>query len=274
MTENFYISFKNPNYHRSAKNMVLDMVRFSDHSHNKTGLETQSAVVRYLATFHLDFDQVIERVRDYTKYVPLFENRFGYTVKTIGTPKVEAIDKDLGQVAEVKGPGSISRLAYASQFEHAIQLRNEAMRQFDISRMTTAIVEGISSIEGYITYKAAIWNKTHLNKQLLDSSDRKASFVDKIDIWIPQMANGKKFDKGTRIWDSYIKLSTIRSNENIHPKHAGFGISANTFVKHVNLFRDGISQFLLILHKHCSDTNIPSIIIRAAYAPDAIMVTN
>lgn len=273
MAKQCYIAFSERNYRKSAKQMVLDMIRFSNHSHSKEGLSTDSAVKKRLAAIGADFNEIVELVRDYEKRVPLFENYAGYTVNIIGTPIVTAINSELGEVAEIKGPGAITNLPYASMFEDTIKIRNEAMRSFDVNSMNMAIVSGLSCIDGYIGYKVAIWNNIHPDDQLVDSKEAKVSFNDKIDKWIPKMTQGSKFNKGTIVWPSNKVLRGIR-DDYVHPKEVGMGISADTFRKRIDLFRDGIALFLLDLHKLFKEMNIPSIIIRAAYAPDARVIIN
>jgi hypothetical protein len=133
--------------------------------------------------------------------------------------------------------------------------------------LQSAIVKGIGSLEAFINARADRWNKTHPEDQLLDSRQKKVSFEDKVDIWIPKLTGGAKLDKSGTMWRHFVALRGIRDDEAIHPKAVGFGISYRDLAKNINMFRLGIAGFLFELHL-LSYVTVPRAVIRAMYAPE------
>jgi len=137
--------------------------------------------------------------------------------------------------------------------------------------LQSAIVLGISSIEGFINRKAELWNKKNPNEQLLDSKQNKVNLYDKIDVWVPKMAGGKKLSKSGTEWFHFKKLRDIRNDIAIHPKESGYSISLSDLAEEIDMFRTGIAKLLISLHLLFGE-KIPGIIIRAAYAPDVEII--
>jgi hypothetical protein len=135
----------------------------------------------------------------------------------------------------------------------------------------SAITQGISSIEGYINYRAEKWNDSNPNAQPFNFKSEKPNIEEKIDEWLPKMANQQKFNKGTKEWEYFTKLRGIRNDEGIHPKETGFAISLENLAIYINLFKTGITGLLVNLHLFFND-RIPSSIIRARFMPDVEVI--
>ena len=96
-------------------------------------------------------------------------------------------------------------------------------------------------------------------------------FDDKINLWIPKMAKGKKLDKSGVNWKDFRNLRSIRDNLAIHPKFSGHGISYSDLADKINSFRTGIAGLLIQLHI-LFDERIPGTIIRSAYSPNVEVI--
>ena len=95
---------------------------------------------------------------------------------------------------------------YWATFEAAKSARDRSVENASFADYQVAIVQGIASIEGYINHRVEIWNRQHPDNQLIDSKQSIVRFDDKIDEWIPKMAEGKKFNKGGVNWESFKLL--------------------------------------------------------------------
>ena len=79
-------------------------------------------------------------------------------------------------------------------------------------------------------------------------------------------------DRGGSPWLHYTILRGDRDNVLIHPKESGQGISLSDLAAKINMYTTGIAQNLIQLHL-LFDENIPSKIIRAAFAPEVEVVS-
>lgn len=186
--------------------------------------------------------------------------------------KVSRVDNSTGEEdLEVEGPGTITVAGYWASFETAIHARDKSVETASYSEFLNSTVQGIASIEAYINQQAEQWNKDHPNDQLVDSALQKVSFDDKIDVWIPKMTNGLRLEKGYTNWQDFKILRSFRDNLAIHPKQSGYSISLSDLAKNIGLFRTGIAGLLVDIHILFKE-RIPSVIIRAKYAPEVEIV--
>ena len=251
--------------------MILMLARDSNHGENVT-FKTDADVKRYLAQRDIDFQTLVEQCRNFNENVPYFENLIDSTWGISPGAKVALIDKQTGEEKfEVQGPGTISISTYWAHFETACKTITNAVERTSFSELQVAIVHGIASIEAYINHRVELWNRDNPQGRLIDSSTNKVSFDDKVDVWVPKMASGRKLDKSIQNWMHFLELRKIRDHLSIHPKSVGFGSSFSDLAEKINIFRTGIAGFLIQLHMLFNE-KIPAIIIRAFYAPKVEVV--
>jgi hypothetical protein len=237
-------------------------------NHNKNFRLNSDEDVRHVFEANgIDFNNLVEKCRNYPHPIPLFENLISSTAYSVGGSSLARVDRDTLSVdLQVDGPGTLSLYGYWSEFESAAAALERAIENLSYNDLLVATVHGIASIEGYVNYRAELWNKHNPANQLVDSKAAKISFDDKINIWIPIMTGGRKLDKGEAWWSDFKKLQSVRDDVAVHPKVSARGISYADLSKLINRFGTGIATFLLRLHMLFND-RIPATIIRAAYSP-------
>ena len=160
--------------------------------------------------------------------------------------------------------------SYQNAFEGASRDLERAIVKASFSDIQAAITKGIASIEAFLRLKADDWNRQNPRNPLVDSKRTKVRFDDKIDKWVPLMT-GQKVDQGGRHWQDFTKLLMIRDDQAIHIKESGRTVSYQNLAELVNAFATGIAGVLLDLHLQFR-TIVPSIIIRAHYAPECSVI--
>jgi len=270
--DEYKLQFRPKISRRNAKKMIVAFARYGNHYHD-VQFKSDADVERGFSARGIDFEQLAERCRDPQENVPFFENLIGYTVAPVGGATVSRVDLSTGETdLETRSPGKLVLYDYWATFDTAVKALQRAVFEASYSELQSAIVQGIASIEGYINYRAEVWNKRHSEDQLLDSKQDKVSFDDKIDNWLPKMTGGKRLYKGDQEWSHFRTLREIRDHQAIHPKMSGHSISFAELAEKINLFRTGIAGLLIRLHVLFNE-KVPRVIIRAAYAPDVEVVT-
>lgn len=265
------LRFKSKISKRNAEKMIVAFARYGNHYHD-VKFKSDADVKRAFAARGIDFEQLAERCRDPQQGVPFFENLVGSTAAPVGGATLSRVDHSTGETdLETKSPGKLVLYSYWATFETAVRSLRRAVDEASYSEFQYAVVQGIASIEGYINYRAELWNKRHPEDQLLDSRQGKVSFDDKVNEWIPKMTGGKRLYKGDRGWNHFRMLRGIRDHHAIHPKMSGYSISFPELAEKINLFRTGIAGLLIRLHILFKE-KVPRIIIRAVYAPDVEVV--
>ena len=103
------------------------------------------------------------------------------------------VDTQTGEMhLETTGQGIFIPHGYWAVFESALRSRDQAVQKQSFIDYLEASVEGVASIEGYLNYRADLWNKKHSDAPLVDSIEHKVSLETKIDEWIPKMSNLQK----------------------------------------------------------------------------------
>lgn len=264
------LKFKTRISRRAAHEMILLFAKHGNHDHNRD-FRSDADVKRAFTRNGVDYDTLVMECRDFQKTVPFFENLVGSTASSVGG-SLARVDNETGATdMDTQGPGTIVLYAYWAKFEAAMDALDRAVAKNSYTDFQSAIVEGIASIEAYIQYKAESWNKHHPQQPLLDSSENKVRFDDKVTQWIPIMTAGKRLDRSTVEWNHFVMLREIRDDVAIHPKSASYSTSYAKLAEKINLFRTGITRLLMNLHLLFGDV-IPARIIRAAYAPDVEFV--
>jgi hypothetical protein len=233
--------------------------------------KTEEDVVNFLKVRGHEINRFADSCRDPSQAVPYFENQAPSTWNVACTKgaSIALVDEFGEEISSIEAEGELIHLTYWALFDSAISARNRSVELRSYLEYQSAIVSGIASIEAYINWLAANWNKRNPADQLIDSKAQKVSFEDKIDIWIPTIT-GKKFDKSRECWSHFTELRAIRDHLTIHPKIIGYGIEEKELCRKINLFRKGIANFLGGLHGLAGQPT-PSIVINAAYMSDCVV---
>jgi hypothetical protein len=255
-----------------ARKLIYAFAKHGNHVYSND-FRSNADVERAFARNGVDFARLVDRIRDFNNNVPFFENLIGSTMRTDseGT-RISRIDNVTGaEDMVVEGPGQLVLYGYWATFETFAESLKRAIENKSYSEMQSAIVNGIASIEAYISYRAERWNAENPGKPLVDSVSSKVSFDDKIDKWIPVMTGGRKLDKSGLEWRDYKVLRAIRDDVTIHPKKSGHAASLADLAKLAYQYKTGIAGILMALHKLFGD-QVPRVIIRAAFAPEVELV--
>ena len=264
---NYILKQKSKIPRRDSHDMIQLMAKHGNHIHNVI-LKSDEDVKRYLADKKIDYENLVEHCRIFANHVPIFENLIGSTAFTEGGGQISRYDFQTGKEdLVVEHPGSLALLGYWAVFDSSIKAIHRAMDENSYFEFLSGITQGISSIEGYINYRIEKWNDSNPNTKSLNFKEKKLSIEDKIDEWLPQIANKQKFNKGIREWEAFTKLRRIRDDEGVHPKETGYAISLEDLASKINLFKTGIAGILVQLHLYFDD-RIPSSIIRAMFSPE------
>jgi hypothetical protein len=252
---------------RAAHDLILTIVRHGNHTHPRN-FPTDAAIRRQFARGNIDFDRLVQECRSPGRPVPGYENMVGSTLFTLGEAEVSLVDAATGEADTLlTGQGLVALSNYWATFESARENIQRAVTRTSLTDFHSAVVSGIASIEGYINSKAAAWNQTHPDDQLVDSKEAKVSFEEKVDVWLPKVTGGRRLEKGGAEWRHFLILRAIRDKDAVHPKAIGIGVSYTELAKNINLFRLGIAGLLFQLHRLFSES-VPAAVIRAMYAPE------
>jgi hypothetical protein len=251
-----------------AKELILCMVRYGNHSQVSFGPDTSDAAVKsaFQSKGH-DFDQIIERARSPTFIIPRFENLLGSTMATFGGGSVSIVQSDGSHEVVLSGDGQFTLEPYWAAYEGSSWFLAEAAKTLSVECLLAASQRAVASVEGFIAERVQDWNRTNRQDQL--DPTKKVKFDEKIDDWIPMMT-GQSLDKSGRNWCDFQKLRRFRDKMATHQSGSPRGIKSKEFVEIVNLFRCGAAGILLDLHK-LFKVKAPSRIIREAFAPHFVL---
>ncbi len=253
-----------------SKQLIIAMAKYGNH-YMREKLNTENEVNDYLTAKGLSLEALVSHCRDPKQHVPEFENLFGGAVYPDVGAAVTLIDKKTGREGiSVQGPGMISGEYYWPQFEKSAKTFEESISKTSYDDFLMSIVLGIASIDSYIAHRKEIWNRNNPNDSLFDSRENKVSFDDKIDIWIPKMTVGMKFDKGDLVWQHHKILREFRDNSIIHTKTSAFALNLHELLDLAGKYRNGIGSFMFRLHLLFKEI-VPTRIIRMSFYPDILI---
>ena len=260
---------------REAHDLIIDQAKYAANG-LRNGLfpafGSDNEVKKFFLFNGLDFDEEVEKAREFNYIISMVENFLGTVWETMGTAKVGIGVAETGEVYEKpKGPGTLVWKNYENSFENAVRDFLNAIELLSFPEYCDALANGIAAIEGYINYKAEYWNRVNTINRLEDSRAAPVSFEEKIDNWIPIMNNGKKFEKSNRIWRDFKILRKYRDDYDAHLKKFAYVLEYKEFVEILNMFKTGIARFLFELHILFKE-RIPSIIIRYSFTPEIFVV--
>ncbi len=259
---------------KQSYGLIMMVAKHSNIDKNlRTKLTTDDEVKKFFEQHNINFDELIEKCRDYYgKNVPLIENLAPSTAKAEiqGRGSITYRDNSTGKELKLEESGIIETSAYWSSYEKANEEINGAVESANWADFKSAIVDGVSSIEGYINYKAEQWRFKNPKDQSIDVKQRKLSLEDKIDNWIP-IITGKKLYKNTKCWSNFKILLSIRHDKKVHSKESSQSITYKELAELINRFSTGIAGLMLQLHLIFGD-RIPRIIVRGYYSPDVEVI--
>lgn len=270
MTYRFHVEMRS---RKEAKSLILAMARHSNH--HIGDLNSAPQLERYLAQYGWTIAELVEECRDKDSNVPLLENLIpsgGWTVSA-GGGTVTYTDSEGNEVVRFEGEdaGTFATATDAAFFEKAVDDVERAISSMSYVEFLSGVANGVAGIEAYVFQKVYQHNRRNPGNELEDSKQKKVSFEDKIDKWIPTMTGGAKLNKGGKTWAHFVRLKQIRDTQHAHTKSPALNITFRELCKQLNLFRTGIAGLLLDLHALFNDT-VPSIVVKYAFHPEIKLV--
>ncbi len=254
--------------------MILVMAQHSNHY--RGDLSTTQQLESYLAQYGWTLKDLVEECRDKEDSLPFLENLIpsGSTVYA-GVGTVTYTDSEGNEVARFEGEEESGTLAMATDWaflEKAADDVERALDKMSYVEFLSSVANGVASVEAYIFQKAYQYNIRNPGNELEDTKQKKVSFEDKIDKWIPIMTGGTKLNKGGKNWAHFLRLKQVRDTQHAHTKTPALNITFRELCTQLNLFRTGIAGLLLDLHRLFGDT-VPSIMVKYAFHPEIKLVT-
>lgn len=211
------------------------------------------------------YDEVVASVQR-GEPIPGFENLLTATFHTVspgGTigVRVGATGEEFG-VAEA---GTFTLLDYVAKFESAIEARDRALARQSLTEMETATFHGVASVESFLNYHAAAWNRYFPAQPL----PKARNVYEKIEAWVPVLSKGSVLDYRQISWDAFKEVKRFR-NDVTHSHQGSRGATLEEIAATVNLFRAGIAVPLFQLHQVFHE-KVARAIIRAVYTPEAFV---
>lgn len=257
---------------KQARNLILDLARYGNHSHNIPVAATEESLAQWFTDNGHPFPDLIEQLRDPIRPVPFVENLIGSDWVTfgVGSGTWDVIDSDTGEVlSSLSAPGVQSLLSYHSQFDQAIRTLEDAITKDSYQELLQAVATGIACLETFVSDQVRKWNAQNPSSKILDAPPF-ASFDVKVGDWFPIMLHGKRYNKSGKDWDALQRLRDLRNNQAIHPKSFAQGTTFVDLADWCNVFTLGIPETLFQMHVIFS-MRVPTSIIRARYATKVVV---
>lgn len=257
-----------------AEEYIMLVAKFGDNIVNKPQHKFYHAkdwkIKETIYSLNYDYRKIKEKCRyPYQEPIPFIHNLItAGGIWQVSGGKLSLKNEQTGTEEEIlKEDGIASLNNYATSYEkaHKSLIKISEDQQYD--EILSLVIYGVISIEAFISYLVDDFNKHNPTNLLKDSKASKISFDDKIDKWIPLITQGRRFDKSSKIWKDFKYIQNIRDSY-IHPKHIKFSFSISEIVDILKKFKNGISGFLIELHKMKNNILIPTTIIRDFYTPD------
>lgn len=259
---------------KAAHDLIMDMAKHGSREferHYGYRFKTNADVKRFFADIGRDFNDVQLECRDKDALLP-FENRLGggWTFNSGGGENSYAsytdftgYEHDLGSES-----GWFHVAAYWALFDQAVEELERSINTGVYRHFLSCASNGVGSIEAFLGAKVEAYNRRHPEKALIDSKQKKVSFDDRVDQWIPMMTRGKKLDKNNQQrWQHFKELRKLRDTQQAHSKETVMRGSYKSLGLLLNRFRTGIAGLLLELHIVFGD-KAPPTVVRHAYLPD------
>lgn len=260
---------------KEARDMILTMARHGNHYWGREwgGFTTTQHVHSFLAQNNITLAELTETCREKGAWGNPFENLLGtgWTFSAGDAGIASYVDSEGNEVVRMEESGTLVTATDAALFEKAVDDVERSLQSMSYTEFLSGIVNGLASIEAYISRKAYQHNVRNPGKELVDDKNHKVSFEDKIKAWVPTMA-GAKLNLGGKNWAHFQRLKRVRDTEHTHSKVPALNISHRELCKLLNLFGTGIAGMLLDLHVLFNDT-VPSKVITYAYHPKITLVS-
>jgi hypothetical protein len=138
-----------------AKELILSMVRFGNHSHLSFGPNTSEAEVRSaFERMGHDFDRLIESARSPEFIIPYFETLLGSTMHAIGG-RISVVRPDGSAEVILFGDGQTTPEPYWGAYEGSSQLLAAAVEKLSMENLLAASQRAIASVEGFIAERSS-----------------------------------------------------------------------------------------------------------------------
>lgn len=230
----------------------------------------KAELVSLLRSMGMELNEVAEICRDYRQPIPMFQNLLRPTWHV--NASVRLVDEETGEgLTERDGPGVMVTSTYQGQMEAACRARDRAVKEGSLVEFHTAAVQGVASVESFISRRARIWNRKNPNEELLDSRTTKFSLDDKFDQWVPKMSEGHKLDKSDQRWGDFLRIRRLRDKDVVHAKEGAQAAAFAELGELINAFRLGVGGMLAQLHLHFGQA-VPAVVINAVFMPDVEVV--
>ncbi len=250
----------------SAKNMILDMIKYSDYNTLRyKNLSDEMLIQIHTRCTGEEFDIIAERTRIFENPINNYENLSDRGKMITNSGGNVIISRNGVQKSLPTGPTEFIDIPYNGLFIDSYNNFKRAISENNISDFITAVTKGISAIENCLREASEKYNISNPQNPLIDNKQNKISFDDKIDIWIP-IISGQKLNKNNKIWSSFLQLRSLRDNKDQHFK-GEYAFSYEEICKYMNIYKYGIAGMLFELEK-IFDNRISSLIIRAKYFPE------
>jgi hypothetical protein len=173
-----------------------------------------------------------------------------------------------GEDVVVETPAVLETATYAARFHTAVSAWRRAVERHSHAELLSALGDGIASVESFLNVNALAWNKRYPERRL--TKLHKTSFADKVDVWLPAMT-GASVDEPFRA--HLAEMKRYRDDVAIHQKHSVAAMTLSELARLLNLFTTGIAVPLFQMHQLLR-RQVPSFIVRAAFAPAASVATS
>lgn len=223
------------------------------------------------------FDQMKSEVPDYSEIresvragaaVKWFENLMGSTFQVVSpVPGTTVYNPRTGETAALRGSGVLELSAYLARLTTAVEAWHGAIQRCNPADLLTASGDAIAAIEAYVNDKAREWTAEHPEDPVGDTRRQSVALRRKLEEWVPKIANGKRIDPNSPFWEHFLEMQRFRNEEAIHKRASVVAVDLADLAHRLNMFTSGFAIVLFRLHTFFRRP-IPSIIIRAAYAPE------
>lgn len=261
---------------REARELIFYFIRWGDHSEHHLRNLRDSDVEDYLNRTGYNLSAAISELQSNpNRGIKLFENFLeGGTWEISASPGVQIKHSQLldGVVVSERNVDehAVFRISHKADFTSACQSRDRAIEHTSFDEFYTALGKGFSSLEGYMTLRAAVFNdKVDINERLTEK--RKGggfiSFEQKMRDWLPRMTGVTIDFDSSAGWQDFKYLRQIRNDVAIHPKPEAGLATIEQLADGINKFRTGIAAIMFLLHQSFGET-MQSSIIRAMKYPE------
>jgi len=203
--------------------------------------------------------------------VKWFENLVGSTWQVESSVSgTRVLNPITGESSSLAGSGVLEMSTYLARFTTAVEAWHRTVERCNPPDLLSAVGDAVAAIEAYVNNKAREWTAMNPLDPLTDTRRQSTSLRRKLEEWIPHMTSGKRIDPHSPFWEDYLEMQRYR-NEAIHSRTSVTAIDLRDLASSLNKFTAGLAIPLFQLHTFFRES-IPSLIIRAAYAPEVRVV--